>query len=941
MLLALIVGAALVVLGGVTPRPAHAAFTFTVNSTADTADANLDGICDDGAGNCTLRAAIQEANYGGGADTINFNIPPGSLLTITLTSALPTITEAVTIDGTIPQLPPVPFVELDGSGLDAPGLYITAGNSIVRGLFIHGFIGSGIVLETGGGNLIQDNAIVQNGGYGVRIIDSSNNIVGDPQPNGAFVNMNTLSGNDTGGVLVEGTAENTTIARNTIWANGGSGIVLETGGGNLIQDNVIVQNGGYGVRIIDSSNNIVGDPSQLPSWPPPPGLLGIGNTLSGNDTGGVLVEGTASVANVVGFNNIGLDQDATSPLGNGGNGVTVTDAKTTSMFCNTISANGGSGVYISGADATGNLLKGNIIGADVLGTLDRGNLQDGVRIDGAPDNSVGVPSVNPQTGNIISGNDGAGVHISGDGAEGNKVQNNGIGVQLDLKSPLGNGSHGVWIEDSNNNLVGGTALYVPPPVSPNPPNPWVVPNTLNTIAYNGDAGVFVDDNSNGNGIRANNIYDNVSLGIDVSPPGHSSPFSDRKLTSALWSATPFWIGGKWVPVPLVIATGYIHGGWANTGVAVEAFISSEPDPSGFGEGEQWKAGGDSVPPVPPPFYIDADGNMSAAGSIRSDDTQFVAGKYFTDTVTNVQDGHPQKGTTLEFSNSVEIVEDRDGDGIADGLDDSLSEFSNFFSDATTSDGTTSGNLAPDWPTVDGRNGCLVSVVDLPWPEGVVLGATCSVNPNGTTTGPAHLTVCGGRPLDLPTGTSTSLKCGSADFGVGYGPMFYHGVGTMKATLPSAAKVHFSNPEGDDGAYYEIVNDITSPTMRPVWVGGVLIGPGETATVHDTDLDGMADAYETQHECLLVGTADADWDFDLDGVSNISEAEAGTDPCAAPAAVGGVGGIQEMPDVAGPHSQASTSDGSRIPVSAEVAAAFAAGVVALGVGGWYAKRRWQR
>jgi hypothetical protein len=54
----------------------------------------------------------------------------------------------------------------------------------------------------------------------------------------------------------------------------------------------------------------------------------------------------------------------------------------------------------------------------------------------------------------------------------------------------------------------------------------------------------------------------------------------------------------------------------------------------------------------------------------------------------------------------------------------------------------------------------------------------------------------------------------------------------------------------------------------------------------------------------------------------------------------VGGIAEMPDVAGAHLEGSASDRSRIPVPAGVAAAFAAGVAALGVGGRYARRRWQ-
>jgi len=53
----------------------------------------------------------------------------------------------------------------------------------------------------------------------------------------------------------------------------------------------------------------------------------------------------------------------------------------------------------------------------------------------------------------------------------------------------------------------------------------------------------------------------------------------------------------------------------------------------------------------------------------------------------------------------------------------------------------------------------------------------------------------------------------------------------------------------------------------------------------------------------------------------------------------VGGIAEAPGVAGANPVASASDRSRIPVPAEVAAALGAAVVALGVAGWHAKRRW--
>lgn len=85
------------------PRPAYAA-TFTVNQTGDASDRNTNNsVCDVSSkrGNqCTLRAAIQEANDTPGGDTINFNIGgTASVKTISPTRALPIIREGVHIDG--------------------------------------------------------------------------------------------------------------------------------------------------------------------------------------------------------------------------------------------------------------------------------------------------------------------------------------------------------------------------------------------------------------------------------------------------------------------------------------------------------------------------------------------------------------------------------------------------------------------------------------------------------------------------------------------------------------------------------------------------------------------------------------------------------------------------------------------------------------------------
>ena len=77
-----------------------AATTFTVDSTGDSGGSNTaDGACDDGLGNCTLRAAIEQANAVAGLDTIHFHIPGPGPHTIQPVTELPIITDPVLIDG--------------------------------------------------------------------------------------------------------------------------------------------------------------------------------------------------------------------------------------------------------------------------------------------------------------------------------------------------------------------------------------------------------------------------------------------------------------------------------------------------------------------------------------------------------------------------------------------------------------------------------------------------------------------------------------------------------------------------------------------------------------------------------------------------------------------------------------------------------------------------
>ena len=163
-----------------------AAATFTVNRTGDAADKRLgDGACDasrDKGKQCTLRAAIQEANHTSGADRINCNIrSETNVKTISPARPLPAITEAVTVDGysqgsktaaNSDDAKPntlahghdaVLKIQLSGAnaGDGVAGITVTGADSTIRGLVTNRFRGGGVVLEGAGAtnNEVQGNFI--------------------------------------------------------------------------------------------------------------------------------------------------------------------------------------------------------------------------------------------------------------------------------------------------------------------------------------------------------------------------------------------------------------------------------------------------------------------------------------------------------------------------------------------------------------------------------------------------------------------------------------------------------------------------------------------------------------------------------------------------------------------------------------------------------------
>jgi parallel beta-helix repeat protein len=124
---------------------------------------------------------------------------------------------------------------------------------------------------------------------------------------------------------------------------------------------------------------------------------------------------------------------------------------TTAEARNVISGNDGGGVSLWN-DVTGNLVQGNFIGTDITGTVDLGNGWNGVGIADASYNIIG--GTTSGAGNIISGNDMTGVHITesnGNLVQGNSIFSNG-GLGIDL------GGDGVTPNDAGDGDTGANNL---------------------------------------------------------------------------------------------------------------------------------------------------------------------------------------------------------------------------------------------------------------------------------------------------------------------------------------------------------------------------------------------------------------------------------------------------------------------------------------------------
>ncbi len=253
------------------------------------------------------------------------------------------------------------MIEIHGTALGgtANGITMIGHDSVLRGLAINNFGGSGVLLlnamaNTVGGNFIGTNVTgtaAEGNGVGITVNNSHDNTIGTT----ARPDTNLISGNGTGiiiigesamnlvrrnligtqadgvtplgntshGILITGGADCNTIGgiptpyRNIIAFNGGDGVALATDGGinNYVDPNYIHDNGGLGVDINDDGPtpnddlDVDAGPNEMQNYP----VL----TSAVAEFGGLKVTGSLNSTPYLYFNMFFLVNDACDASGYG------------------------------------------------------------------------------------------------------------------------------------------------------------------------------------------------------------------------------------------------------------------------------------------------------------------------------------------------------------------------------------------------------------------------------------------------------------------------------------------------------------------------------------------------------------------------------------------------------------------------------------------------
>lgn len=556
------------------PAGAGAA-TFTVDQTAGT----VDGTCEIGSCTLLDALAEANANENAPTvDEVVFDnavFPAGGGPYVIAPDFQPTVNEPVLLNGFDEGncAGGKREIELDGEGsISTSGVVVQASGagSTICGLAVYGFL-NGFILSGGSNTVKASNIGTDSAGTadygntfdGIRIQSGASNVIGGTDAGDG----NIVSGNDTTpgtsqGIEVVGAETFATIQGNVIGLDS-TGAALpnsegvrvtagaQIGGDTEAERNVISGNARWGILLSGGDGTVQGNYVGLTEdgeTPRPNGSGGLGHAgiVVAGGTGDMIGGATAGERNVISGNSgdgiqiavgggptisanyIGTDAAGAEGVGNSGDGVQLSygvDAViggAAGAERNVISGNGEAGVRISGAGAnvsTGNRVEGNFIGMASDGTTAIANGGAGVRLvngtgtGGVTGNTVGGDAANE--GNLISGNEGAGVNVSGDETAGNAIEGNVIGLTSAGATGVGN-VNGVSVGlEAKNTTIGGLDTTADA-TSPGARN-VISGNTGNgvTIAGAGATGNLVQGNFIGAALSGNSAAANGVDGVRI------------------------------------------------------------------------------------------------------------------------------------------------------------------------------------------------------------------------------------------------------------------------------------------------------------------------------------------------------------------------------------------------------------------------------------------
>ena len=234
----------------------------------------------------------------------------------------------------------------------------------------------------------------------------------------------------------------------------GSGIVLAVNGGNHVEGNFIGTdvggagdrgNGYAGISVFSPSNVIGG------------GFAPQRNVISGNAFGVVIwpAAGFTTITN----NYIGTSADGTYAIRNENSGIDL-QGPNTALSANVISGNGADPATEIGVAAYGvvirssnNTLSGNRIGTNATGTEPVPNTLGGIVLWDTSANVI-------ENLNVISGNFGNGITLSGASATGNRINGNVIGANAAGSVAIPNRVDGIFVAGASGTEIGTSARNI-------------------------------------------------------------------------------------------------------------------------------------------------------------------------------------------------------------------------------------------------------------------------------------------------------------------------------------------------------------------------------------------------------------------------------------------------------------------------------------------------